>query len=111
VLGHRGQHIREVEKKTGAKLDLQKKEDVSEQDLGRRQLSMEGPLLSVYAAHMLLMRTYNDEEAKWQRKGEQRKGNRDGGNEDRRDNRRGDDLDIVEMQKQIEKLQAQLQGR
>lgn len=56
LIGRRGENIMEVERRTGAKVQLSKKEQASE----HRQISIIGSLLSVYAAHMLLMRDYNN---------------------------------------------------
>ncbi|CAJ1395975.1 unnamed protein product [Effrenium voratum] len=56
LIGRRGENINEVERKTGAKVQLSKKE----QNTDHRTLSVTGPLIAVYAAHLLLMRDYNE---------------------------------------------------
>mmetsp|Transcript_85333 Transcript_85333/g.241849 ORF Transcript_85333/g.241849 Transcript_85333/m.241849 type:complete len:516 (-) Transcript_85333:4-1551(-) len=56
LIGRRGENIAEVERKTGAKIQLSKKDPVS----NHRELSIIGTIMSVYAAHMLLMRDFNE---------------------------------------------------
>lgn len=60
LIGRRGENIMEVERKTGAKVQLSKKDPASD----HRQLSIIGSIMSVYAAHLLLMRDFNDATAK-----------------------------------------------
>jgi len=56
LIGRGGENINEVERKTGTKVQLTKKDQASD----HRTLSIVGPLISVYAAHLLLMRDFNE---------------------------------------------------
>lgn len=56
LIGRGGENINEVERKTGTNVQLSKKE----QDSDHRTLTIIGPLISVYAAHLLMMRHFND---------------------------------------------------
>jgi hypothetical protein len=56
LIGRKGENVHEVERKTGAKVQLTKRVEGSDD----RTLSVVGPMLSVYAAHMLLMQLYNE---------------------------------------------------
>lgn len=55
LIGRRGENINEVERKTGASVQLAKKNQAD-----YRELTVTGTLISVYAAHLLLMRDYNE---------------------------------------------------
>jgi len=55
LIGRRGENINEVERKTGASVQLAKKNQAD-----YRELTVTGSLISVYAAHLLLMRDYNE---------------------------------------------------
>merc|ERR1712187_1040801 len=91
--------MRKVERETGAKVDLTKKDDQSiAVPEGYRQLTLQGPLMAIYAAHMLFMRDYNMAEAEWEHKAAQRNGS---GNESKR---------IEDLQKKIEELQAEVRN-
>jgi len=65
LIGRRGEHITEVQRTTGAEIAISKKDPHESAD-AHRTVTITGPLLSVYGAHMLLMRHYNDEEAQFQ---------------------------------------------
>ncbi|CAK9036933.1 unnamed protein product [Durusdinium trenchii] len=56
LIGRGGENINEVERKTGTRVQLTKKEENSD----HRTLSIIGPLISVYAAHLLVMRNFNE---------------------------------------------------
>jgi len=61
LIGRQGEHVREVQRQTGAHIDIPKK-DPHETPDATRTIAISGPLLAVYSAHMLLMRYYNEEE-------------------------------------------------
>lgn len=65
IIGRGGQTITDVQRSTGAEITVSKK-DPHESDDAHRTVTLTGPLLSVYGAHMLLMRHYNDDEAQFQ---------------------------------------------
>lgn len=65
LIGRGGQHVGEVQKETGAVIEISKK-DPNEGPDAHRTITITGPLLSVYGAHLLLMRHYNEEEAHYQ---------------------------------------------
>mmetsp|Transcript_57736 Transcript_57736/g.159663 ORF Transcript_57736/g.159663 Transcript_57736/m.159663 type:complete len:563 (+) Transcript_57736:48-1736(+) len=64
LIGRRGEHVAEVQRLTGATVSVGKKEPHEPAD-AHRTVTITGQLLSVYAAHLLLMRHYNDEEAQF----------------------------------------------
>mmetsp|Transcript_101937 Transcript_101937/g.297266 ORF Transcript_101937/g.297266 Transcript_101937/m.297266 type:complete len:513 (-) Transcript_101937:144-1682(-) len=64
LIGRRGEHVAEVQRATGAVVSVSKKDPHESLD-AHRQVTITGQLLSVYAAHLLLMRHYNDEEAQF----------------------------------------------
>jgi len=66
LIGRRGEHVAEVQRRTGASVAVSKKDPNEGMD-AYRTVSITGPLLAVYAAHMLLMRHYNDEEDQYRR--------------------------------------------
>jgi len=66
LIGRRGEHVAEVQRVTGASVSVSKKDPHEGMD-AYRTVSITGQLLSVYAAHMLLMRHYNDEEDQYRR--------------------------------------------
>ncbi|CAE8588522.1 unnamed protein product, partial [Polarella glacialis] len=90
LIGRRGENINEVERKTGAKVQLSKKDQGSD----HRSLSIVGPLLAVYAAHMLLMRDYNDAAAEPEPPARSRE----------------EEKKIEELQRQIDSLKQQMGG-
>lgn len=58
LFGRKGANIREVEQATQAGIDVSKKEETDEE--GFRTVTIVGPMLSGYAAHLRLMKTWND---------------------------------------------------
>jgi len=68
LIGRRGEHVMEVQRQTGTQVEISKK-DPREGPDAHRQISVQGPLLQVYAAHMLLMKHYNQEEKQFQDRG------------------------------------------
>lgn len=68
LIGRRGENITEVQRMTGARVEISKKDPHETAD-AHRTVSITGPLLAVYGAHMLMMRNYNDEEARFENGG------------------------------------------
>jgi len=95
LIGRRGENITDVERKTGARVQLSKKDQVSD----HRQLSIIGNIMSVYAAHLLLMRNFNDASAPRGNGGESTK---DGGAASQK---------IEDLQRQIDMLKSQMSKR
>mmetsp|Transcript_125273 Transcript_125273/g.348560 ORF Transcript_125273/g.348560 Transcript_125273/m.348560 type:complete len:548 (-) Transcript_125273:348-1991(-) len=93
LIGRKGENITEVERKTGARVQLSKKDHVSD----HRQLSIIGSIMSVYAAHLLLMRDFNDATAPR------------GDSEPMKD--AGASQKIEDLQRQIDMLKAQMGKR
>lgn len=63
LIGRRGGNIANIKEKTGAKVTVSRKDESQD---GHREMTIIGGLCSVYAAHMLLMRTYNENENEMQ---------------------------------------------
>jgi len=65
LIGRKGETVSEVQRLTGCEIVISKKDPHESAD-AHRTVSITGPLVAVYAAHMILMRHYNDEEAQFQ---------------------------------------------
>jgi len=62
LIGKRGDKITEVQRATNADIVISKKEPNEAPD-AHRTVTITGTLLSIYGAHLMLMRHYNDDEA------------------------------------------------
>jgi len=93
LIGRKAENIKEVERSSGAEVKAEKRT----QDSDYRQFTIQGPLLSVYAAHMLLMHNYNVAEEKHAARQEDR------GRE------QGENSSIEELKRQVELLKAKVE--
>jgi transcription antitermination factor NusA-like protein len=93
VIGRGGEHLKEVERISGAGVTIEKVEKNRNQEEGFRTVTINGSLLSVYSAHMNLMRYYNDHETR-----QQVSKNDDGG-------------DVEDLKRQVAFLKEQLQNK
>jgi len=99
LIGRKGEHVMAVERQTGAKIAFE--EGRREQDVEYRTITITGPLLSVYNAHMILMKTYHEKEIEELAKEERARA-------PPRDEQKSGDLDS--LQAQIMALEGQLQA-
>mmetsp|Transcript_46721 Transcript_46721/g.108960 ORF Transcript_46721/g.108960 Transcript_46721/m.108960 type:complete len:512 (+) Transcript_46721:63-1598(+) len=58
LIGRGGENVTAVERQTGAKVKFKDKEAKREDTL--REVTIEGPLYCIYAAHLILMKKYNE---------------------------------------------------
>jgi len=65
LIGRKGENIIEVQRITNTDVTISKKDPQDPPD-AHRTVTITGPLFSIYAAHMLLMKHYNDDEAQFQ---------------------------------------------
>jgi len=100
LIGRRGEHITEVQHTTGAEIIISKKEPNEPPD-AHRTVTITGPLLSVYGAHALLMRHYNDEEAQFQARVEGGAGGSGGG---------AAPVAVEDLQRKLAALQEELEA-
>jgi len=99
LIGRRGEHVAEVQRMTGASVSVSKKDPHEGVD-AYRTVTITGQLLSVYAAHMLLMRHYNDEEDQHRRSQDSGGGKSDG---------KGEGAPVLEdLQRQLSELTQEL---
>eukprot|EP00928_Gymnodinium_smaydae_P040164 TRINITY_DN27286_c0_g1_i1.p1 TRINITY_DN27286_c0_g1~~TRINITY_DN27286_c0_g1_i1.p1 ORF type:complete len:590 (-),score=130.71 TRINITY_DN27286_c0_g1_i1:93-1796(-) len=101
LIGKRGDHIAEVQRVTGASVEVDRKEN----EQGQRLVSVSGPLMAVYGAHAMLMRYYNDAEAEARERSSQQS----------RHSENKESTSVEELQRQIAALsrevaKAQSQG-
>jgi len=90
LIGRRGENIQDVERKTGATVQINNKETkTADGPDAYRTVSIRGPMFSVYGAHMLLMRLYNDADAQ-------------------ADGARPQDPQVEDLQRQIAELSKQV---
>lgn len=61
IIGRKGETVRSVKQETGANIEINPKDPNRPEEY--RAVTITGRMLSVYAAHMLLMRHYNDGES------------------------------------------------
>lgn len=103
LIGYGGEHVREVQKITRATVTVGKKETNEAPD-AFRQITIVGPLLSVYAAHMLLMKHYNDDEVKYEEKvrPQEDRGDRGGRSEG------SGGVNVEDLQRQLAELTRQV---
>merc|ERR1719401_1906037 len=99
LIGKKGAYVDQVEKDTGARVVFTDPPPGEKQE--HRTMSITGPLISVYAAHMMMMREYHEAERKEQdREREERERRNNGGLSDRK---------VDELQSQLAALQRQLE--
>lgn len=103
LIGRKGEHVREVEKSTNTKIDF----DEGGVDDGHeryRTITITGPLMSIYNAHMRLMQKYHqreyDDQKNKQRSGDEAKGKGKKGGQSV--------AAIDQLQDQIGKMESQL---
>jgi len=102
LIGRKGETVNYVERTTGTKISV---DDVPKEELPEfRSVSITGPLLSCYAAHLMLMKEYHDAE---QREDEEQRArdsaaSRGGGNVESK---------VLDLQKQLAELQQQLDSQ
>merc|ERR1719401_1731165 len=87
LIGKKGAYVDQVEKETGARVVFTDPPPGEKQE--HRTMSITGPLVSVYAAHMMMMREYHEAE--------------------RRNNGGLSDRKVDELQSQLAALQRQLE--
>jgi len=90
LIGRKGEYINYVQRETGAQVAFSEAPRSSE--VSHRTMTITGPLLAVYAAHMLMMKRFHEEEEPPMR------GGHGGGNEGR----------IGQLQSQLADLERQL---
>merc|ERR1712060_839192 len=99
LIGTKGARVDQIEKDTGAHISVADPPPGKEQE--HRTMNITGPLISVYAAHMMMMRQYHEAERKEQdREREERERRNNGGLSDRK---------VDELQSQLAALQRQLE--
>lgn len=91
LIGRRGDKITEVQRATGADVVISKKE-LNEAPDAHRTVTITGPLMSIYGAHLMLMRFYHEDEAQHQRSMQDR----------------GGDNHVQQLQSQLQQLTEEL---
>merc|ERR1712187_83464 len=92
LIGKRGESIQEVEKATSARVNFEE----AQPGEPNRPVTIVGPLISVYAAHMMLMKRYHED---LQREEEERR---------EQERKRAKEDEVARIEQQLEDLKRQL---
>lgn len=101
IIGRSGEHLTKVQHMTDAEITISKKEE-AEGPNGQRTVTITGRLLCVYAAHLMLMRRYNDDEIEFQASRDRERDRREGNHP------RQEAATIEALQRQIQELKNQV---
>lgn len=97
LIGRKGDHVQHVEQATGTKITFHEEQAERKGEARTRNMTIVGPLISVYAAHMMMMKQYHE----------------DAEREAEREHRQHDDAprpEVENLKAQLEALQGQLQA-
>lgn len=89
LIGRHGEHIKQVRRQTGAKIHFEPPAEGT--DEGQQSLRIQGPLLSCYTTHALMMKQYHEHDMENQRREEK-------------------NAKVSELQEQLNQLQDQLRA-
>merc|ERR1740121_2132930 len=107
LIGRKGEFVHHVQKVTGTTANFSEAPKGGE--VKHRNLTIQGPLMAVYAAHMMMMKKYHEDEER-ERLSEERRERLDEERRERLDEQRRERPPLREEEDKIEMLQSQLKN-